>query len=450
MSQFLRVAFACALFVSASLFGRVQDVEPKVVVCRVTADERLQDPVKTIVAEFERRTGVQVVLRCLPAAEVNALAERGGAECDVVLSLAKPAERTAVASLPGATKVAWKHPTGEPVWAAALSGQQEAATLVQFLGGPTGHRLWSESPAGFTIVGDRTHAEAIDWVAKHRVAHTYGMTAMRMLAECGGIREGVCIDIGCGTGTLDVELAKRSELSIIGLDIDADMKPLFEKQIREAKLAGRVRFVAGDAQQLPFEDDSADVIVSRGTLIFIPDIGKCLREVDRVLKPTGVAFLGGRYLYTPQQHKISTQRLREIVAETGIKGAEVSDDRGQWVKIVGPDAPAAARRSAVGPHMLAGRLVADYAIVAGDCLLICPNDGDVVQSLQQGVLELTDLAVAALYPSEKSAVAARQRIELGDKHERLIIAVGTLEQRTAFSGRLVRSDCRDRTHVDLG
>ena len=67
------------------------------------------------------------------------------------------------------------------------------------------------------------------------------------------------------------------------------MKPLFDKRILEAGLQKRARFVEGDAQKLPFDDDSADVIVSRGTLTFIPDIGKCLREVDRVLKPTGVA-----------------------------------------------------------------------------------------------------------------------------------------------------------------
>jgi len=145
-----------------------------------------------------------------------------------------------------------------------------------------------------------THAEAFDWVVEHRVKHTYPMTAMRMLRELGGIRDGICIDIGCGTGNLDVELAQRSNFTIIGLDIDPDMKPLFEKRIHEADLQDRARFVVGDAQQLPFEDDSADAIVSRGTLTFIPDIGKCLREVDRVLKPTGVAFLGGRYLYTPQ------------------------------------------------------------------------------------------------------------------------------------------------------
>jgi len=174
-----------------------------------------------------------------------------------------------------------------------------------------------------------------------------------MLAECGGVRDGICIDVGCGSGILDIELAKRSNFKIVGLDIDPDVKPLFEEKIRKAGLQKRISFVLGDAQKMPFPDDYADVIVSRGTLIFIPDKKKCLREVYRVLKPTGVAFLGGRYVYTPQKHKTSTEALKKIVRETGIPGAQVIDARGQWVKIVGPKAPKAAHRFQGGPHMLA-------------------------------------------------------------------------------------------------
>ncbi len=138
-----------------------------------------------------------------------------------------------------------------------------------------------------TIASGKTHAEAFAWVVEHRLKHTYPATAMRMLRELGGIREGICIDLGCGTGHLDVELAKRSRFTIIGLDVDPNMKPRFEKAMREAALEDRARFVLGDAQQLPFEDDYADAIVSRGTLIFIPDVAQCLREVDRVLDDGG-------------------------------------------------------------------------------------------------------------------------------------------------------------------
>ncbi len=424
----LASSFAASLWSAEARQDRDPSGESSAGACRVLADKRLEEPIRAIVEEYARRSGSRVLLKFLPLAEVEAIVEKSKAGCDVVVCMAASKEgETPVSRLPGAEKVAWKYPSGEPVWAAVLGKHPQAAGLLRFLGGPTGHRLWSESKAGFTITSGKTHAEAFDWVVEHRVKHTYPLTAARMLRECGGIREGICIDVGCGTGNLDVELAKRSKLTIIGLDIDPDMKPLFDKRIREAGLQDRVRFVTGDAQQMPFPDDYADVIVSRGTLTFIPDIGKCLREVDRVLKPTGVAFLGGRYLYTPQQHKISTEALAKIVRESGVPGAQVIDARGQWVKIVGPQAPKAAGEFQLGPDMLADRFIADYAITEGKCLLICPNDDGGAQALQRGFVEVTDLEITALYPSDEVAGEAEKRIREAELSDRITCKVGTLD-----------------------
>ncbi len=221
--------------------------------CQVLADDRIEEPLRTIVEEFQRRTETQVVLSFLPAASVNALVTSNKSGSDAVLCMAMNADgQTSLDALESARQVAWKYPSGEPVWAAVTGKHPEAASFVGFVGGPTGHRLWSESKAGFTITSGKTHAEAFEWVVEHRVKHTYPFTAMRMLGEIGGIREGICIDIGCGTGDLDVELAKRSKFTIIGLDIDPEMKPLFEKRIHEAALQDRARFVVGDAQAVAF------------------------------------------------------------------------------------------------------------------------------------------------------------------------------------------------------
>ncbi len=396
--------------------------------CQVLADARLEEPLKAIAAEFQRQGGPPIELKFLPAGRVNALAPRQEGDFDAVFCMAmKVGGKTSLDSLPGARKVAWKHPSGEPVWGAAIGKNPAAGSFVEFVGGPKGHQLWSEAKAGFTITWGKTHADAIEWVAENRVKHTYPLTAARMLGEMGGIRKGLCIDIGCGPGSLEVELAKRSEFTIVGLDIDPDMKPLFEKRMREARLQDRVSFVAGDAQQLPFPDDHADVIVSRGTLTFIPDIGRCLREVDRVLKPTGVAFLGGRYLYTPNADRISNEKLKEIVRTSGVPGARVVEHRGQWVKIVGPRAPKAANRFQGGPAMLASRLVATYGVTEGRCLLICPNDNESTQAIQEGLLGMTGLTITALYGSEKARDAARERVVAAGLDGSIACESGALE-----------------------
>lgn len=396
--------------------------------CVVMADGRVEEPLRAIVDEYVRRTNAQVQLKFCEASVLNSLVRTKEVPGDLVVVLGDKVEDAGpVSRLHGATKVAWKHPGGQPVWAAAISDHPRAPEIVQLLGSPTGHQLWSKSRAGFTIVSGRTHADAIDWMAENRLKHTYPMTAARILGELGGIRKGICIDIGCGPGNLDVELARRSELTIIGVDIDADMQPLFERRMREAGLEDRVSFVEGDAQKLPFPDDYADAIVSRGTLTFIPDIAKCLQEVERVLKPTGVGFLGGRYLYTPKEYLKTTDELREIVRQSGVAGAKVVEERGQWVKIVGPGASEAASTSGIGPQMLGGRVVADYGITEGRCLLVSIRDGHLEQTLQRELCKLTDLAIVVLYPTEKVADAARSRIRKEGLDGRIECRTGTLD-----------------------
>ena len=427
---FLLVGLAFLLAVPMEVSANAptnDDAQSETKACSLVADARLEEPIRAILAEFERRGQIEVSARFLPVDRVNELLQSGLADCDVIVCMASDTSHDGpVAALDEAKKVAWKYPSGEPVWAAAIGDHPGAANLCAFLGDATGHRLWSESKAGFTITSGKTHAEAFEWVAEHRTKLTYPLTAARMLRECGA-RDGICIDVGCGPGNLDLELAKRSNLTIIGLDIDGDMKPLFDENVRKAGFQDRVRFVEGDAQQMPFPDDYADVIVSRGTLVFIPDIAKCLREVARVLKPTGTAFLGGRYIYTPQVHKISTEKLRQIVAESGVPGAQVIETRGQWVKIVGPKTPPEAGRPQTGPHLLANRILADYRITKGNCLLICGNDGEHQQSLQQGFLDLTELRITAMYPSQEVADEAGKRIREAGLADRIGCRVGELD-----------------------
>ncbi len=421
-------AFLCGWSVWQVACSPAAESPPRAV-CVVLADPRTAEPVTAIAAEYQRRTGVSVTVQAVAAADLEVRLKNKKCEADVVVGLdTNDGEATAVGKLPGARTVAWKYPSGEAVWAAPLPPKPDAANVVKFLGGGTGHILWSESAAGFTIVGGPHHAAAYQWVVEHRTAHTYAISAMRMLRECGGIGEGICLDIGCGSGRLDVELAKRSQLKIVGLDIAEDLQPFFEKTVRDAGFADRITFRQGDAQALPFPDDYADLIVSRGVLPFIPDLGKCLHEVDRVLKPTGVAILGGRYVFTPQEHKLTTEELRKIVAATGIAGASVVEGRGQWVKIVGPQAPEAASTFAGGADMLAGRIVADYAIMAGKALLIHGGDGGMDQALQRGLAEWTELEITALYPKEEIAEQARQRLQKEKLDDRIACRVGSIEQ----------------------
>lgn len=105
-------------------------------------------------------------------------------------------------------------------------------------------------------------------------------------------KEGIGIDVGSGPGALVVELCKRTRLHWINAEINPHFFAHFLKLSEEAGLSGRVSAVFVDAQALPFRDDYANVIVSRGSLQFWENKRLAFSEIYRVLKPGGVAFVG--------------------------------------------------------------------------------------------------------------------------------------------------------------
>lgn len=107
-----------------------------------------------------------------------------------------------------------------------------------------------------------------------------------------GEAEGVGIDLGSGPGTLIVELAKRTRHHWINADINPQFFAYFYNLAEKNNLTGRVSAIMADAQHLPFHDNYADVIVSRGSYRFWEDKQAAFREIYRVLKPGGVAFVG--------------------------------------------------------------------------------------------------------------------------------------------------------------
>ncbi|MFB1065757.1 class I SAM-dependent methyltransferase [Natrinema sp. H-ect4] len=81
------------------------------------------------------------------------------------------------------------------------------------------------------------------------------------------------LDVGCGTGELSRVLATESPGEVIGCDADSDLL---------AVASEHVPTVAGDAVQLPFPDDTFDLVVCQALLINLPDPAAALEEFVRV------------------------------------------------------------------------------------------------------------------------------------------------------------------------
>ncbi|MEN6643460.1 MAG: class I SAM-dependent methyltransferase [Armatimonadia bacterium] len=115
----------------------------------------------------------------------------------------------------------------------------------------------------------------------------------RQLVQDYGLSDGVCVDVGGAEGSLAMELAKLTPATVYVVDIDPAAVRLCNLLADEAKLTGRVRALEGDAQNLPLRDNFANFVVSRNSLFDWPDQMAGLKEAYRILKPGGVAYLGG-------------------------------------------------------------------------------------------------------------------------------------------------------------
>ncbi|MDO8642440.1 MAG: methyltransferase domain-containing protein [Candidatus Woesearchaeota archaeon] len=100
------------------------------------------------------------------------------------------------------------------------------------------------------------------------------------------------LDVGCGTGTLAVELKKeKANVEVHGVDPDEKILALARKKIAKNKM--EVHLNKAYAQKLPFPDRHFDAAYSSLVWHHIPDHAKqdCFDEIFRVLKKGGVFVL---------------------------------------------------------------------------------------------------------------------------------------------------------------
>jgi SAM-dependent methyltransferase len=97
------------------------------------------------------------------------------------------------------------------------------------------------------------------------------------------------LDVGCGTGVVAVTAAQAGAI-VAGLDLTPELLE-HARANQEIAQCGPIEWTEGDAEHLPYEDASFDVVVSQFGHMFAPQPGVALAEMRRVLKPGGrIAF----------------------------------------------------------------------------------------------------------------------------------------------------------------
>ncbi len=107
------------------------------------------------------------------------------------------------------------------------------------------------------------------------------------------------LDVACGTGAVARAAAKYVSPSgtVTGIDLDAGMVSVGGALAKSADV--RIDFHEGDATAMPFEDARFDVVLCQQGLQFLPEPGKGVQEIYRVLAPGGRI---GVSLWLPLEH----------------------------------------------------------------------------------------------------------------------------------------------------
>ena len=128
--------------------------------------------------------------------------------------------------------------------------------------------------------------EVQDELQKDRFRATllsYTRRAFRMLPA---LVHPAILDIGCGTGVPTLELARLSNGTVLGLDINQPALDDLQRKIEAANLSDRVKAVNGSLFELEFPDESFDIVWAEGSIAVI-GFEQGLEAWRRLLKPGG-------------------------------------------------------------------------------------------------------------------------------------------------------------------
>jgi tocopherol O-methyltransferase len=191
------------------------------------------------------------------------------------------------------------------------------------------------------------------------------------------------IDVGCGIGGSTLHLAQKFGCKATGITLSPVQSSRAKERTAAAGLESRVNFEVANALEMPFEDNTFDLVWSLESGEHMPDKARFLSECYRVLKPGGkmifatwchretnsvagdltpreVAHLKEIYRVYCLPYVISLSEYRQIVTECGFQNIK-SDD---WSIAVEPFWNVVID-SAIAPQAIAGLFKAGWQTIQG-------------------------------------------------------------------------------------
>jgi arsenite methyltransferase len=142
---------------------------------------------------------------------------------------------------------------------------------------------------------DQTESEQhfFDFAAEAGLTkHFGGLETTAELVELCHIGEGsYVLDVGCGVGQTPCYIAKKHGCRVVSVDINERMIERSRERAEREEVADMTEFRVADAQDLPFEDDTFDAVITESVTVFPEDKQRAVGEYARVTKPGGYVGL---------------------------------------------------------------------------------------------------------------------------------------------------------------
>lgn len=106
------------------------------------------------------------------------------------------------------------------------------------------------------------------------------------------ITKGKVLDVGTGTGLLAIGFAKNlPDIQVTGLDLSEVALEVAQENVQKSEVPLAISFERGDAEDMPFCNNTFDLVISSNTLHLVQNPVNMFNEIERVLTPQGKFFI---------------------------------------------------------------------------------------------------------------------------------------------------------------
>jgi ubiquinone/menaquinone biosynthesis C-methylase UbiE len=152
------------------------------------------------------------------------------------------------------------------------------------------------------------------------------------VARKWGLTDGKVLDVGTGTASLAIEFAEGIPgVQVVGLDLSDVILELARDNAQKSQASLRVSLEKGDAEDMPFEDDTFDLVISSDTLHLVKNPVRMFSEIHRVLGPQGRFFISDfrrSWLGIFTEHvraSYSPKEVKDLLSQSKLQNWKVKD-----------------------------------------------------------------------------------------------------------------------------